>query len=267
MYNILLAAGAGVLAYLLGAAAAGWLAGIIPALLAATGAWILLARRTGKEIEKLFLRAQGAMQGGKLDEARGILESGMRFAKWQILVAEQIHSQLGMLDYVQGVGLHIQKKPTDAKGKFAAARAHFEGAWSRDWRAKMTLAIIHHREARVDDAVKVLEAASKHASGEFLFWAVYAFILNEARRRDEALQVLGRGLASNKDNKQLQALQEALANRKRPDFKAIGEPWWQLFPEDIPREVLMKMHGIDPAQAVRPQKTFPQPRGFGPPRR
>ena len=80
----------------------------------------------------------------------------------------------------------------------------------------------------------------------------------EAKRRDEALQVLGRGLAENKESKSLLALQEALANKRRPDMKVLGDPWFQMFPEDIPREKLMEMQGIK--TQPRPQKTFPQPR-------
>ncbi len=264
MYNILIAVGAGVLGYLVGAAAAGWLAGIIPALLALGGAWFFLARRTGKQVEALFQKAMAALQAGKMDEARAVLESGMPLGKWQILVTEQIHSQLGQLDYLQGVGHSVQKQASQAKARFAAGREHLEKAWSRDWRGKATLAAIHHREGRPDDAVKVLEAASGAGAGEALFWGLYTYVLNEAKRRDEALQVVGRGLVANKDNKALKAIQEALANKKRPDMKVLGDAWFQLFPEDIPRERLMEMHGINPQQAPRPQKSWPQPRGSGP---
>ncbi len=267
MYNILIAVGVGLLGYGLGAFAAGWLAGFIPGLLALGGAWFYLARRTGKKVEAVFQRAMATLQAGKIDEARIILLSGMPLGKWQILVGAQIHSQIGALDYLQGVGHTVQKQPTQARERFATARGNLERAWSRDWRAKTTLAVIHHREGRPDDAVKVLEAATGPGASETLFWAVYTYVLNEAKRREEALKVVGRGLAANKENKSLRAIQEALANKKRPDFKVLGDAWFQLFPEDIPREQLMQMHGINPQQAPRPQKTFPQPRGFGPPRR
>ena len=258
MYNILIAAGAAIVGYVVGALAVSPWAGFLPGILAFVVAFILLARRTGKQVEALFQGAMALMQAGKIDEARTALEAGMPLGKWQILVGEQIHSQLGALDYLQGVGATVQKQYGQAKEKFASGQAHLEKAWSRDWRAKATLAAIHHRQGRTDDAVKALEAASGPGKGEALFWGLYAYVLNEAKRRDEALQVLGRGLAENKEGKSLLALQEALANKRRPDMKVLGDPWFQMFPEDIPREKLMEMQGIK--TQPRPQKTFPQPR-------
>lgn len=265
MYNLLIAAGAAVLGYVLGFVVAdNWLAGFVPAILAFGGTWFYLARRTGKQFEAIAQKAMASLQAGKIDEARALLESAMPLGKWQILVSEQIHAQLGMLDYLQGVGHVVQKQATQAKARMTGAREHLEKAWSRDWRAKATLAAVHHREGRPDDAVKVLEAASTAGAGEPLFWGLYTYVLNEAKRRDEALQVIGRGVTGTKGNAALKQIQEALANKKRPDMKVLGEQWFQMFPEDIPREQLLKMHGIDPTQAPRPQKGFPQPRGFRP---
>jgi tetratricopeptide (TPR) repeat protein len=258
MYNLLIAAGAAVVSFLAGWAAVSWIAGFVPAILAFVIVWVLLARRTGKQVEALFQAAMQTLQAGKIDEARAMLEAAMPLGKWQILVTQQIHSQLGALDYLQGVGHTVQRQASAAKARYASAREHLEKAWSRDWRAKATLAAIHHREGRPDDAVKVLEAASGVGKGETIFWALYTYVLNEARRRDEALQVVGRGLQENKDSKPLKEIQAALANKTRPNMRVMGEPWYQFFPEDIPREQVMQMQGI--TNKPRPQKSWPQPR-------
>jgi hypothetical protein len=104
----------------------------------------------------------------------------------------------------------------------------------------------------------VLEAASGPAKGEPIYWGLYAHVLNEAKKRDEALLVVGRGLEANPDSKVLKAIQEQLSNKKRPDMKAFGEAWYQFFPEDIPQEKLMQMQGVQ--QKMKSQKTWPQPR-------
>lgn len=258
MYNILIALGAAVVAYAAGAWAAGWVAGFIPALIALFAAWFFLARRTGKQVEALVKEAMTALQAGRVDEARTRLEAALPLGKWQILVAEQIHGQLGSLDYMQAVGLVMQRQAGPARIRFEAARAHLEKSWSRDWRARSLLAVVHHREGRGEDAARVMEAASGPGKSEPVFWGLYAYVLNEAKKRDEALQVVGRGLAANADNKPLKAIQEALTNKKRPDMKVFGEAWYQFFPEEIPQEKLMQMQGVQ--QKIKSQKTWPQPR-------
>ncbi len=260
MYNLLLAGGAGVAAYVVGFFVSDWIAGILPALLAFGVAYFFLARRTGRQVEAVFQRVMATLQAGKLDEGRGMLEAAMPLGKWQVLVTQQIHSQLGALDYLQAVGHTVQKQASQAKIRFASARAHLEKAWSRDWRAQATLAALHHREGRPDDAVKVLEKASGAGKTEPLFWALYTFVLNEARRRDEALQVVGRGVRELKDSKPLKEIQDALANKRRPSMRVVGEGWYSFFPEDIPQEQLAQMQGQTAPKKPRPQMTYPQPR-------
>src|SRR5687768_15299405 len=109
MYNTLIALGAALVAYVLGYLVAGWAAGFIPALLALVVVWAVLARRSGKQLEAIFLRAMAALQAGKFDEGRAILETALPLGKWQILVTEQVHGQIGAVDYLQAVGLQVQR--------------------------------------------------------------------------------------------------------------------------------------------------------------
>lgn len=260
MYNILIASGIALAAYCLGAWVAGWIAGFVPALLALVIAWVLLARRTGRQVEVVVKAAMTVLQAGKVDEARAMLEAALPLGKWQILVAQQIHGQIGALDYIQAVGLGVQRQLTAAKAKYAVARDHLEKSWSRDWRSRALLAALHHREGRPDDAVKVLEGATAGGKKEAIFWGLYGFVLNEARKRDEALQVVGRGLRELPDAGPLKEMQEAMSNRKRPSMRVFGDGWYQFFPEDIPQEQLRQMQGANSQPKPRPQKTWPQPR-------
>jgi hypothetical protein len=198
------------------------------------------------------------------------MRTALPLAKWQILVGAQIESQLGALSYLEASSLLMQKQITASKAKFEEAKGHLRQAWSRDWRGRTLLACVHHRENNVDEALKVLAAAESSASNEAIFFGVWGYVLNEARRRDEALQVVARGLQGSPKSEGLRSVQEAMANRRRPDFKAFGEAWYQFFPEQIPQEVLIEQAraaGKLPANyAANNRMTAPQPRGWGPPR-
>jgi tetratricopeptide (TPR) repeat protein len=259
MKNLALALAAGVLAYGVGAAVAGWWAGFLPGLIALVAAYFVLARRTGKKVEAIFQQAVAEMQAGRLDGARRVMEAALPLGTEQFLVTAQVHAQLGALDYLEGVGLVVQKQAKGGAAKLASARAHLEKAWSRDWRSKTMLACLHHREGNIDEALKVFAAAEGPGRSEPLSWGAWAYVLNAAMRRDEALQVVGRGLKQIPDCKPLRAIQEDMSNRRRPDMKVFGEGWYQFFPDQVPQEVLMQQ-----AQAMRrganSPMTVPPPR-------
>lgn len=273
MYNLLIAGLVALVAYGAGFWAAGWIAGFVPALLAFGGAWYLLGRRTGKAVEGYFKTAMEQLQAGNMPAAREALRAALPFGKWQILLESQIHAQLGAIDYLEACSCIMQRKITESKSKFTDAKVELEKGV--DWRSRTLLACIYQRENNTDEAVKVLRevevgrSASRwlpgnSAQNEVLFWAVWAYTLNEAKRREEALQVVGRGLTANPKHAGLLAIQEAMSNRKRPDFKVFGEAWYQFFPEQIPQEVLIEQAraaGKLPKEAAnRSRMTYPMPR-------
>ena len=264
MYNLLIAGGAALLAYTLGTLAVSWVAGFAPALLALLGVWFFLARRTGKKVEAIAASAMQHLQEGRMAAARDTLRAALPLGRWQLLVESQLHGQIGAIDYLEACSLLMQRQITASKPKFADAQASLVKSWSRDCRSRTLLACVHHRANETDKALAVLKAAESGGSREAMFWAVYAYVLNEAKRREEALQVVARGLTSLPKNAGLLGIQEALGNRKRPDFKTFGEPWYQFFPDQIPQEVLMEQAraaGKLPQQAAnRSPKTWPQPR-------
>ena len=273
MYNLLLAGAAAAVAFLIGLAAAGWVAGIVPALLAFVVAFLLLARRTNKQVEALAASAMARLQAGDAAGARATLESGLPLGRWQVLVEAQLYGQIGQLDAMQAVGLLMQRQLTAADAAFESAAGALARSWSRDWRSRAMLGVVHQRRGRHAEAVAVLEEASAAGSGEPLFWGFYAWVLNEARERDRALAVIGRGLAANAGNKALVAIQEALSNRRRPDFgAAFGDPWYQVFPDQMSQEQLVALYEqstgkkvppgarIGAPGPVRPGKTPPPPR-------
>jgi hypothetical protein len=264
MYNLLIAAAAALVAYGLGTWAVSWVAGFVPALLALVGVWFFLARRTGKQVEAIAKAAMAHLQEGRMSVARDTLRSALPLGRWQVLVEAQLHGQIGAIDYLEACSMLMQRQVSASKPKFEEAKVALAKSWSRDWRSRTMLACVHHRANETDQAVAVLKAVESSGSGESIFWAVYVLVLNEAKRRDEALQVVARGLASLPKNAGLLALQEAMSNRRRPDFKVFGDAWYQFFPDQIPQEVLIEQAraaGKLPQQAAnRSMKTWPQPR-------
>jgi len=178
MYNLLISIAIGVVVALalalgtnLGIAAA-----IFPGLLAAAVAYFVLARRTFKKVEAVFEVVQREAQAQKFDKAVQTLQGGFVHAKWQFLVASQLHAQIGMLLYI--------------RQDLDAALPHLEKSFSRHWIARGMLGAARYRKRDVAGATKVLEEAVKANKKEGLLWSVYAWILEKEGRHEEAIKVL-----------------------------------------------------------------------------
>ncbi len=280
MYIVLISLGAGLIFYGLGAWMAGWIAGFIPGLLAAGVVGFLLFRKVSGEVRAVMEKAAARLQAPvtteqaqeqMIEEAKKILLSALIYRRWWFAIPEQVHGQIGQLSYAEAVRLKLQKKLTPYKEKLTEAKTSLALAWSRDWQSNMVLGLVHHREGQVDAAIDAFKKAAPSVSGQPMFWGIYAWVLLEARKRDEALQVLASGLKTSPKDANLIAMQEALSNKRRADMKIWGEPWYNLFPEEIPQEVLMEMArkaGVAPQRprGPVPQKGPPPMRGGGRPR-
>lgn len=280
MYIVLLSVGAGVVFYALGALVAGWIAGFVPAILAMAVVAVMLFRKVSGEVRADFEKAAAAMQAGKIPEAKELLRAALRHERWWFAVPEQVHGQLGQIAYSEAVGFKMQAKHGmaskihDYKEKLAEAKTELVQAWERDFQSHMVLGLVYHRESQVDPAVEAFKKAAPHAANQPLFWGIYAWVLNEAHKREEALLALGEGLKGSPKHAGLTAMQEALSNKRRPDMKVWGETWWAMFPEEIPQDVLREMAikagHLPPqpqqARAPIPQKGPPPMRGGGRPR-
>lgn len=239
MYNLLIAIAIAAVAFALGTVTVGsWIAGVVPAVLALGIAWFLLARRTAAQLQALMDQVTVALKRQRLDEARRLLEGGRRLGRWQFLVGAQMDAQLGALAYMER--------------DFRKARPHLEKAFSRDWSAQSLLAALDFREHHVDAAVKRLEKVSTFARKEAIYWGLYAYILLESKRREEAMAVLARGLKVLPSSEALKSMQISVSNDKKVRMKAFGQAWYTFFPEQIP---------------VRRMQVAPPGRGYPPPRR
>jgi hypothetical protein len=273
MYNLLISIGIGLVAFVItGLIGGNWVAGLIPATLALGIAYFLLARRTGQQLQAVMERAGAefaklesiqpprtpreaqklqALQQATLARGREIIHEGFALAKWQFLVKEQIHAQLGALEYMQQ--------------NWDKAREHLEQAWGRHWQAQGMLACMDLRDKKIDEALERMGKASGvgGGGGDALFWGLYTWIAYKGGQRDKALEVATQGLSKHEGSEPLKQMKNAIANKKpvRPDGFAPG--WFQFFPEQAPQaQAAMKnaqKHGQQP-NVKRGGYSFPHPR-------
>ncbi|MBN1334840.1 MAG: hypothetical protein JXB39_02655 [Deltaproteobacteria bacterium] len=238
MYNLLIALGIATATFLLGTAVAGWIAGFIPATLALGIAYVLLARRTGNRLQAVMEKVTAALKKQRVGDAKALLESARSLGRWQFLVEAQVDAQVGALAYFEK--------------DWTRARRYLAKAWSRNWQAQGMLAALDFREGKVDAALARLKKSEGPGRKEALFWGLWAYLLVEGGRRDEALAVLGKGLKQLPSSEPLKALHQSISNDRKVRMKVFGPGWYAFFPEHIPIQRVA-------AQAPR-GRGFPQPR-------
>ncbi|HEU4384429.1 MAG TPA: tetratricopeptide repeat protein [Anaeromyxobacteraceae bacterium] len=223
MINLLLSLAAGAVAALaiLFGSSFGWAAAVGPGAVVAVAAYLLLSRRTFKQLEALFEEAQKEIMAQKFEKAVRTLEGGFALAPWQFLVRSQIHSQIGVLRYV--------------RQEFDDALPHLEKSFSRHWLARAMLATSRYRRRDVDGAVKVFEQAVASSKKEGLLWAVYAWCLDKEGRHDEAVSVMARAAKANPSDEKVKAVLQSLQNDKKLKLgKIYDEQWFQFHLERMP---------------------------------
>jgi tetratricopeptide (TPR) repeat protein len=248
MYNLLISLAVAGLAFGVGAAMGQWVYGFAPAMLVLPVVYFLLARRTGQQLEAIMTRAGVELQAGRLKQARDIIETGYALGKWQFLIEQQIHAQLGALEFMQR--------------RYKQARPLLEKAWKRNWQAQGMLAILDARSGKHDEAFARLDKAALLAKREPMYWGLTCWLLLDAKRVDDAQRKVVEGLETVENSKALKELQTAIANDKMKRFRwdrAFGQGWYQFFPEQAQAgQTRGGPAANDPR--MRGRKTFPQPR-------
>jgi tetratricopeptide (TPR) repeat protein len=242
MLNLAISLAAGILTGLivflstrLGAAAA-----VLPGTVVAVGVFLVLVRRTWKQLETLFDSVQKELQAQRVDKALQILQGGFRLAPWQFLVASQIHSNIGILLFV--------------KGDVDASLPHLEKSFTRNWIARAMLGVARYRSRDVAAAMKVFEEAVKVNKKEGLLWQVYAWVLEKEGRHEDSIAVLGRAVAANPTDEKLKSSLQALQNGKKLKLgKLYAEQWFQFRLEAVPQTMLMPNHRPGRRAMFRPR--------------
>jgi tetratricopeptide (TPR) repeat protein len=231
MYNLLIAFAAGLIVTVaVRLAGLPLYAGIVPGILVFIGVYLVLARRIAKRLQALVATAQKELQSissqrdrdAKVAKAVKTLEQGLQYDRWQIMVAPQVHGQIGILHYMLK--------------DYAAAEPHLAKASSRDPMAQAMRGALHYQRKEYGPMTESFERAVKAGKKEGLVWAVYAWCLQQTKERDRAIGVLGRAVAANPSDEKLKGALTALQNDKRMKMKGWEPMWWQFNLEVPPQD-------------------------------
>lgn len=222
MYNLLISIGAALIvfaAFFFGVKLP-WYSSLLPAIVALLGVYLLLARRTMKQVEAVLLDAQKELLAKRIETGIAKMKEAFTFAPWQFLVGSQVHAQLGALYYTLK--------------RFDEAKPHLEKSFVRMGQPRAMLGALHYMNKDYQKMTEVFEEAVSYNKKDGMVWSVYAWCLDRNGQREKALEVLGRGLTESPNDEKMKANQLALQNKERMRMKAYGQEWWAFHLEPPP---------------------------------
>lgn len=181
--------------------------------------YFLSKRITGK---LTLLMEQVNKQANKrnIDGAIEVLKQGYKYRWIHPFVKSQIDAQIGTMYYY--------------KKDYDTAYDYLKKGLSSHYIAKGMLAIIYMKKKNTEKMIESFEIAVKAASKESLIWALYAYCLNRIGKREEAIEIINKGLKKNPDDERLLANLKALQNKKTMKMKMYGEMWLQFMLDKMP---------------------------------
>jgi tetratricopeptide (TPR) repeat protein len=179
--------------------------------------FIYLGRKIQVRLEKIFNRAAELIKRQQFDHAIEIMAEGYKLSKWQFLVKGSIDGQIGVLYYL--------------RKKIDKAEPLLKSSGFQHYIAKAMLAIIFWKRGEKQKAKTTFNLALKSGRRESLLYAVYAYVLNEMKERDRAIEILNNGLKICKDDDRLLLNRNNLQNNRSMKMKVFGDQWYQFMLE------------------------------------
>lgn len=215
MYNLLisLAVGIGISALIGGFFGSVWY-GLIPGVIAFGIAYVLLARRTMKQVQAVSQSAQKHFQAQNIDRGIEVLEEdAYPLGKWQFFVEAQIRAQIGRVLFMAR--------------RFDEAEHHLREGFKKDWVARGMLGALYYKQKKHDEMKKVFDEAVTANKKHSLLWNLYAYCLWKSGNRDEAIDVLNRALDKLDGDAKTEKNLNRLKNGRSMKMRNWGNQWYQ----------------------------------------
>jgi len=222
MYNLLISAGAAIIAFSLTFLVAGkayWWVGLLLALLVFLGCFLLISRYVSKKLEAIMAPAMKDIQAQRFEKGIRDLKSALKYGKWQIYVESQINSAIGMVYYV--------------KRDFSTAFPYLEKGFFKNWVTMGMLGVSYMKRNKHDKMKEVFEKAVLASPKESLLWSLYAYCLNETGETVKACEVLARGEKKLPSDELIKQNLQLLREGKKMKMKGYGEMWLQFHLESL----------------------------------
>lgn len=175
--------------------------------------FFIIARIVMKKVTALMETAQRDIQAARVEKAIKVLESGLKYAPWQIYVKGQILSQIGMIYFL--------------KRDFAEAFPYLEKSFIKNWAAMGMLAVTYMKRNKTSKMIDTFENAVTANKKEPLLWNLYGYCLEHVGEKEKAIAAMEKGVKKVGGHELLEANLALLKEGKKMKMMEWGDLWYQ----------------------------------------
>ncbi len=222
MYSILICAALGVVVLLVAVLGfkLAWWGSLLIGLVVFCVAFFFLSRYISTKLMAILEQAGKDLQGQRFEKAIREMKEALRFGPWQLYVADQINSQIGMAYYI--------------RRDFSNAFPYLEKSFFKNWAAMGMLAICYMKRQKRDKMERTFEKAVQWSGKESLLWNLYAYCLaEECGEKSKAIAVLEKGLKKLPGDAAITENLENLQAGRKMKMRSFGDPWYQFHLESL----------------------------------
>ena len=222
MYSILICAALGVVVLLVAVLGfkLAWWGSLLIGLVVFCVAFFFLSRYISTKLMAILEQAGKDLQGQRFEKAIREMKEALRFGPWQLYVADQINSQIGMAYYI--------------RRDFSNAFPYLEKSFFKNWAAMGMLAICYMKRQKRDKMERTFEKAVQWSGKESLLWNLYAYCLaEECGEKSKAIAVLEKGLKKMPGDSAITENLENLQGGRKVKMRSFGDPWYQFHLESL----------------------------------
>jgi tetratricopeptide (TPR) repeat protein len=237
----------------------------LPGLIAGVATFWFTSKYFSKKIEALMQQAAQEVQGlqplqiqasqgrlsieqyrmiaeNKINQAVEHFKSALTFSKWQYGLDISINSQIGMLIY--SFQASLPKNGDIMKAFEYLEKSLVKGAqakiFAQLWHSWLRLAICYFKiKQDLKKTEEIMEIVVDNNPKEGFAWNMYAWFFWKAKKQEEALVVLAKGVAQSTDPI-LKKNWNAVQNNLPMDMTEYGESWYALGLEKPKQQVVQQ---------------------------
>ena len=224
MYNLFISLAAGLLiAAAVRLAGFGWVAVIVPGVLAAAIAYVALNLRAQKRLSARIEAAVAEAQARRFDRAIQMAKGALAMSPWLFGTQAAVSALIGQFLWW--------------KGDNEAALPYLEAAPAGQWPARVMLGVARWRKRDLEGMKKIFEETLKGRGNrkQGLLWCAYAWLLEKEDQHEEAVRVLARGAGANPSDEKLKSALQSVQNGKKLKVGKLYMEWYNFGVEAPPQ--------------------------------